>query len=150
MLGRYASSLALYTLDVGCRNLSRQQGVFGVVLEVTSTEGIAVQVHAWAEDDVTAVFLGLIADSLTDLADEFRVPCRGQTGADWEGCGVVGLVGTLAGGIDTYTGRTVGKYGGWDAETRDGRRGSRSTCHEVGLTAYHGIGTEEVVCTANE
>ena len=80
-----------------------------------------MQVHTWAEDHVAAVFLGLVADGLSHTADELCVPCGGQTGTDGEGCGVVGLVGALARGVDAHAGRTVGQYGGWDAETWDGR-----------------------------
>ena len=109
-----------------------------------------MQVHARTEDHVTAVFLGLVADSLAYLADEFGVPRRGETGADGEGSGVVGLVGTLTGGVDTYAGRAVGKDGGWDAEARNRWRGTCGTGYEVGFTAYDSACAEEVVCTANE
>ena len=67
-----------------------------------------MQVHTWAEDDVAAVFLGFVTDGLANLGYKFGVPGGGETRADREGCGVVGLVGTFAGGIDAHTGRAVG------------------------------------------
>ena len=104
-----------------------------------------MQVHTWAEDDVAAVFLGFVADGLADFGYKISVPGGGETRADGEGCGVVGLVGTFAGGVDAHTGWAVGEHGGWDAETRDGGRCACSTCHEVGLAAYDGSCAEEVV-----
>ena len=150
VLGRDACSLALHALDIGGGNLSCEEGILGVILEVTSAEGIAVEVHTWAENHVAAVFLGLVADGFTNLAHELGVPCGSETGADGEGGGVVGLVGTLARGVDTDTGRAVGEYGGRDAETGDGRRCTCGSCHEVGLAAYNGTCAEEVVCTSHE
>ena len=109
-----------------------------------------MEVHARSEDNVAAVFLGLIADSLTHFAHKFGIPGRSETGTDGECCGVIGLVGAPTGGIDTYTGRAIGEYGGRDAQTWNGWRGTGCTSHEISLTAYDGIGTEKVVCTANE
>ena len=150
MLGRDTSALTLYALDVGGCDLTCQQRVFRIIFEVTAAERVAVEVHARTEDHVTAIFLGLVADGLTHLTHEFGIPGRSQTGADRECRSIVGFVGTLAGRVDTYTSRTVGEDGGRDAETRDGRRGTRGTCHKVGLAAYDGTCTKEVVSTANE
>jgi len=73
-----------------------------------------------------------------------------QTGADGEGGGVIGLIGALAGRVDAYTGRAVGKDGSRDAQPGNGRGGACGSCHEVGLAANDGSCSEEVVCTANE
>ena len=150
VLGGDACALALHALDIGGGDLTRQQRVFRVVFEVTSAEGIAVEVHAGAEDHVAAILLGLVADGLADLRHEVGVPGGGETRADGEGRGIVGLVGTLAGGVDAHAGRAVGEHGGRDAETGNGGRGAGGTCHEVGFAAYDGACAEEVVCTANE
>ena len=150
VLGADADTLLLYALDIGGGNLSREQRVFGIILEVAAAERVAVQVHARAEDDVAAVFLRLIADGLSHLAYQLGVPRRGQTGADGEGGGVVGLVRTLTGGIDAHAGRAVGKHGGRDAQTGNGGRCAGSSGHEVGLAAYNGCAAEEVVGAANQ
>ena len=121
VLGRDTGSLTLHTIDISSSDFTCQQGIFGIILEVTSAEGIAMEVHAWAEDDVAAVFLGLITDSLTDFPDKFCVPSGGQTAADGKGCGIIGLVGSLSSGVDTYAGRAVGEDCGWDSETWNGR-----------------------------
>ena len=109
-----------------------------------------MQIHSRAKDDITTVFLGLITDSLTDFPDKFCVPCGGQTAADGKGCGIIGLVGSLSSGVDTYAGRAVGEDCGWDSETWNGRRRTSGTGYEVGFTANDGPCAEEVVCTANK
>ena len=80
-----------------------------------------MEVHAWSEDDVAAVFLGLVADGFTYLAYEFGVPGRGETRADGEGGGVESLVCSLTGGVDAYACRAIGEDGGRDAQTGNGR-----------------------------
>ena len=109
-----------------------------------------MQVHAWSEDDVTTVLLGLVTNGLAHLAYQFGVPCRGQTGSDGECRSVERLVSTLAGGVNTYTGRTVGQHGSGDTESWDGRRCSCCTGYEVSLAANDGRRAKEVVSTANE
>ena len=109
-----------------------------------------MQVHARAEDDVATVFLGLVADSLTYLTNQFSVPGRCQARADGEGSSVERLVSTFALGVDTHTGRTVGQHGGRDAEARNGWRRTGSTGYQGCFAAYHGISAEEVVSTANQ
>ncbi len=150
MLGRDACALTLYTIDIGGCNPTSEQWVFGVILEVAAAEGVAMEVHAWAEDDVATVLLGLVADGLAHLVYKFGIPCRGEAGADGEGGGIEGFVGTLTGGVDTYTGRAVGEDGGRDAETWDGGRCASGTGHEVGFTAYGCLVAKECVSTANE
>ena len=121
VLGRDACALTLHAIDIGGCNLTREQRILRVILEVSAAEGIAVEVHAWAEDHVATVFLGLVADGLTYLTDEFGVPRRGETRADGKGSGIIGLIGTLAGRVDAHTGRAVGEHGGRDAQSGDGR-----------------------------
>ena len=150
MLGRDACTLTLHTVDIGGGDLTCQQRVFGIIFEVTTAEGVAVQVHARAEDDVAAVFLGLVTDGFAHLAYKLGVPGGSQTTADREGRGIVGLVCALACGVDTYAGRTVCQYGGRDAETGNGWRGSCGTCHKVCLTAYDGSCTKEIVGSSDE
>ena len=150
MFGRDTCTLTLYAVDISCGNLTSKQGVFRVVLEVATAEGIAMEVHARTQDDIAAIFLGLIADGLTDTSHEFGVPGGSQTGTNGEGSGIVGLVGARTSGVDTHTCRAVGEYCGGDAKTGDGRGGAGSTCHEVGFAAYYGICAEEVVSTANQ
>ena len=150
MLGRYASTLALYAIDVGCGNLSRQQGVFRIIFEITTTQRITVQVHARTQNDVATVFLGLVTDGLTNLGDQIRIPRRSQAATDGECRSIVGLAVARTGGVDTYTGRTVGQHGGRNAQTWYLGRCTSSTGHEVGLTAYHSRSAEEFVSTTNQ
>ena len=74
VLGRDTCALTLYAIDIGGSNLTGEQRVFRVILEVTAAERITVQVHARTKDDVAAVFFGLVADGLTHLAYQFGVP----------------------------------------------------------------------------
>ena len=150
VLGRYANILLLHTLNIGCCNLTRQQRVFGVVFEVTSAEGIAMQVHARAEDHVATVFLGFVADGLSHFADQFRIPGRGQTRANGECCSIICLCGTLTSWVDTYSGRAVSKYSCRYSQSWYCWRCSCCSCHQVGLATYYCVGTEKVVCTANK
>ena len=150
VFGGDTCALALHAIDIGGGNLTRQQGVFGVVLEVATAEGVAMEVHARAEDDVTAVFLGLVTDGLTHLSDEFGVPGRSETGTDGEGGGVESLVGAFAGGVDAHTGRTIGKDGGGDAQSGNGGRCTGGSGYEVGLATNGCLVAEECVSTANE
>ena len=150
VLGRDTHIFFLHTVDIGGGNLTCQEGVFAVILEVSSTERVTVQVHARAEDHIAAVFLGLVADGLSYLSHEFGVPRGGETRADGEGGGIEGLIGTPAGGVDADTGRTVCQNGGRDAESRDFGCSTCSTCYEGSLTTYDGIGTEKVVGSTYE
>ena len=86
-----------------------------------------MQVHARAEDDIAAIFLGLVADGSTHLAYQFGVPGGGQTSADGECRSIECLVGAWADGVDTYAGRTVGQYSGGDAQSGNLGRCSGST-----------------------
>ena len=140
MLEGCADMLALDAAHKGCRHLTGEQRVFGVVLEVAASERIAVQVHARAEDEVEPVFMGLVADGLSHLIDEGLVPRRGKGGADGEAGVVVAAALALAHGIDAESGRAIGERGGRDAEAGDGRGGSGSTGHELLGVAIAGEG----------
>ena len=150
VLGRHARTLALYAIDVGSGYLSCQQRILRVIFKVTATQRIAVQVHARSEDDVTTVFLGFVANGLTHLSDQFRVPRRCQTGTDGESSGIVRLAVALTGGVDAHTGRAVGEHGGRNAQAGYFWRRTGSTSHEVGLAAHHSCRTEELVGTTNQ
>ena len=110
VLGRHTDALALNAIYVGGGNLSRHKRILRIVFEVTSTERTTMQVHAWAKDDVATILLGFIANSLTYLRDQFRVPRRCQTSADGESCGIIRLSSTLASRVDTNTGRAIGEH----------------------------------------
>ena len=150
VLGTHTGTLTLHTLYIGCCNLTCQQRVLRVVLKVTSAQGIAMQVHTRAQNHVAAILLGLITNSLSHLVHQVGVPGRSQARADREGGGIIGLVGTLTCRVDTYTGRTVGKHSGRNAQTWYGRRCTCSTSHQVGLATHYGVSTEKVVGTANQ
>ena len=79
-----------------------------------------MQVHTRAEDDVTTVLLGFVSDGFTHLSYQLGIPGRSQTGTNREGCGIVGLVGTLTCRINTYTCRAIREHCSRNAETGDG------------------------------
>ncbi len=149
VLGTHTSTLALYALDIGGGNLSCHQRILAVVLEVTATQRIAVQVHSRTQNHVTTILLGLITDSLTNLADQFCVPRRSQTRTNGEGCGIICLCRSLASRVDTHSGRTICKYRCWNPQTLDTGCRTSSTCHKVGFTAHDGSRSKEIVSTAN-
>ena len=120
MLGGYADALALDAVDIGGGNLSGEEGIFGEIFEVAAAEGIAVEVHAGGQQDVSAVFEDFVAHGGGDFADQVRVPGRGEDGADREAGAVVGAVRALADRVDAEAGGAVGYYGLGDAEARDG------------------------------
>ena len=109
-----------------------------------------MQVHARTQDHVAAIFLGLVAHGLAHLAYQLCVPCGCQTRANGETCGIKRMSGAPTGGVDAHAGRTVGQYGGRNAQTGDGSRGACSTSHEVGLATYGSLVAKEVVGTANQ
>ena len=149
VLGTHTSTLTLHALDIGGGNLSCYQRILTVVLKVTTTQWIAVQVHAWTKNHVTAIFLGLITDSLTNLADQFCIPRRSQTRTNGEGCSIVRLCRTLTSGVDTHSGRTVGEYRCRNPQTFNTGCCTSSTCHQISFTAYDGSRPKEIVSTAN-
>ena len=150
VLGTHTGTLTLHTLNISCCNLTCQQRVFRVVLKVSAAQWVAMQVHARSQNHVAAILLGLITNSLSHLVHQVGVPGRSQARADREGCGIIGLVASLTCRVDTYTGRTVGKHSGRNAQTWYGRRCTSSTSHQVGFATYDGIVTEKVVGTANQ
>ena len=109
-----------------------------------------MQVHARSEDDIAAILLGLVADSLAHLSSQAGVPSRSQAGADGETCGIVGLAVALACRIDAHTSRPVSKHSGRNAQARDGSSDSRSTWHEFTLVSYHSPFAEEIVGSTHE
>ena len=150
VLGRYANALLLHTLNIGSSNLTRQQGIFRIVLEITTTEGIAMQVHARTQNDVATVFLGLITNSLTDFTNQFCVPSGSQTRTNRESSSIIGFVSTFASGVDTYTGRAVRQYGSRNSQTGNSRRGTSSTCNQIGLATDYCASIKEIVSTSHK
>ena len=137
MLGRHTNALTLDTLDDGSANHSRHDRIFRIVFEVTSTQGIAVQVHTWSQDDVASIFECLIADGLSYLLHQFGVPRRGQTGTNGETGGIERLISTIAMRIDMHTGRSVSHYRSRNAQSVDGYRDTSSASHQFLLMTQH-------------
>ena len=79
-----------------------------------------MEIHTWAQNDIAAVLLSLVTDSLTYMAYKFCIPSRSQTGSDGESCGIVGFVSPLTCRVYTYTSRTISENGGRNAKTGDG------------------------------
>ena len=108
MLHRASDALALHPLHEGHGHARREQGVFGVALEVTPSERVPLQVHRRPEQHLRAFALRLLTQCATDLEDELGVPCgaeraahrkaRGRGAALAVASGPVGSVGDLEGG----------------------------------------------------
>ena len=150
VLDACACPLGLHAVDVGGGNLAGHQRVFGVILEVPSTQGVAVEVHARTENHVAVVFLHFLSDGPSDFLCQRGVPGAGDGGADGEAGSVVGVRVPFACGVDANAGRTVGQDRARDAQTGDGGGGAGGSRNGLCRTAHHGVVAEEVVLTAHE
>ena len=74
VLGTDTSPLTLHTFNISSSYLSCHQWVFAVILEVTATQRIAMQVHTWTQYHIATIFLGLIANSLAYFAYQLCIP----------------------------------------------------------------------------
>ena len=88
-----------------------------------------------SEQYVGTILEHFVTHGFAYLLDELLVPGAGEQGSDGEVGAVVGLVVTLASGVDAETCRAVGEHRGWNAKACDGVGRSGSTRHEFGLCA---------------
>ena len=77
-------------------------------------------VHSWGKEYVAAVFKRFVADTLTDLLDQFLIPGTSECCTYRETGTVVGVVVVLTGRGDAYASRSVGEYCGRYTQTWDG------------------------------
>ena len=115
VLDTRADIILLDTKDIGSSCLSCHNRILGIVLEVTSTERVTHDVECRRQQHIGTILLYLLTDCLSYLLDELGVPCGSQQRSDGEVGAVVSSGITLAGSIDTQSGRTVSKNDGWDA-----------------------------------
>ena len=67
MLEARTYAIALHAFDVGCRRLSGQQGILGIIFKVTATERIPLNVDSRCQQHVDAIFLHLVSDGSAHL-----------------------------------------------------------------------------------
>ncbi len=148
MLDGSAHAVALDTPDIGRSHLAGEERVLGEILEVTSAERVAVDVHTRGEENVHAVFKHFVTHRLGHVLHEGDVPGTGEQGSHRETGAVVGVAVTLTGRLDAQAGGAVGQDGAGNAQAFDrtgvarragdlpGNAGSNSV-HDGGPGATH-------------
>ena len=110
-----------------------------------------MQIHARTQNDVTAIFQGLVANGLPYLLYQLCIPRRCQTGTNRETCCGIAVRIVVATGINMDTGRTVGHYRSRNAQTLDSHRRASRSCHQFLLMAQHGTRTYKgLITTAHQ
>src|SRR5690606_4883106 len=130
VLERGAHALGLHAADERGRELPREHGVLGEVLEVAPAQRVALDVRTRAEQDGHTVRAGLDAERLPDALEQLEVPRRAERGGGREarrGLGR-GEVEALGGRCEAHPVRAVGHGDRGDAEAfdRDARPRGRS------------------------
>ena len=139
-----AHPVGLDASDVGRGHLAGEERILGEILEVTSAQRVAVDVHTRGEEDVHAVFQDFVAHGFRHLLHHFRIPGARKEGSHRETGAVVGVAVTLTGRLDAQAGRAVGEDGAGDAQTFDRTGVARRTGDLPGGTggnAVHHSGT---------
>lgn len=67
-------ALALYTIDIGCSNVTGENGILTVILEVTASERITVQTDTRSQQHVCTILQDFIANGRTDFLYKLCVP----------------------------------------------------------------------------
>ena len=75
MLEGDTNAVRLDAVGEGRRHFTREKRVFGVVLEIAATKGIAHYIHTGAEKDIDAVIAALLADYASECRNNAVVPC---------------------------------------------------------------------------
>ena len=140
----------LDTCDIGGSGLTRHDGIFGIVLEVTAAERVTHNIEGWSQQHIGTIFLHFLTDGLSYFLNEFGVPCRGQQCSDGEMCTVIGGRITLTGSIDAQSGRTVGKNDSRDSNGVERIGGTSGTRHQVTGSANHGVIARETLHTCSD
>ena len=82
---------------------SRQEGIFGIVLEIPSAQRIALNIHRRGQKYVGTVFERLAAHRAADGLRQLGIPRSGQRGGCGESGAVIGF-GRVAAGRRTFSG----------------------------------------------
>ena len=122
-----AHAVALDPPDIGRSHLAGEERILGEILEVTSAQRVAVDVHARGEEDVHAIFKHFVTHGFRHLLHHFRIPGARKEGSHRETGAVVGVAVTLAGRLDAQAGGAVGQDGAGNAQAFDGTGVARRT-----------------------
>ena len=74
MLRACGNAVALNAANQACCHTSGDNRIFGVVLEVTSAQRVALDVQAWAEQHVHVKIVRFVAEGLAHFFGERRIP----------------------------------------------------------------------------
>jgi len=120
-----ARALALDAVDVGTCQFPCHEGIFGKVLKVAPVEGVALDVHAWCQQDVHLSGFGFRAKRLPKLKHQLPVKRTGYSGK----AGIAGGgIAPLQSGLTRFGNRfsqsvgTVVQRQGRNAQPWDGTR----------------------------
>ena len=150
MLGTHAHTLTLHTEHKGCSYKTCHNRVFRVILKVSATKRIAMQVHAWSQNHITAILQGLFTDGFAHFAHQIGVPGRGQTGSYGETCGIIVTAVALAMRIYMHSCRTITLHSSRNSQTRNSHCRSCSTRDKLFLVSQHGSASyESIVATSH-
>ena len=113
MLYRSCNVLGLDTFYHSCAHFSGNQRILGIVLEVSSTKRISVDIYCRGKPYSKIVLLHFFGASLSNLLNKSRIPGAGKKGCTRPCCCV-----HAAFPADTKTGRTVCCHNGWNTIIR--------------------------------
>ena len=105
------NAFRLEPLDIRHHHARGEPGIFAHILEVTTSQGCAVDIHARAKNHGLATIKGFLAETLAIETGHLRIPCGSQTGEGREGhtrvVGLSGLYPFVPQYIGTHTVRTI-------------------------------------------
>ena len=108
VLGAGCGTRGLDSVDEARGHASGEDRVLGEVLEVTSTQGRALDVEAGAEQDVDAEAARLHTQRLTHLACKLRIPRGGDSGGRRKASRLLGLSDAEVVGVPELAAHAVG------------------------------------------
>ena len=122
MLGRRAHILRLDSADHGGGHLAGNQRIFRVVLEVSASQRIAMQVQGRRQKDIDPIGRRFRSHGLAHTFDQCIVPCAGQQRGNRKGGGVEGLIRRVVPRrVDAQTGRPIGQNDRGNAQSCNGK-----------------------------
>ena len=122
MLGRRAHLLRLDSADHGGGHLAGNQRIFRVVLEVSASQRIAMQVQGRRQKDIDPIGRRFRSHGLAHTFDQCIVPCAGQQRGNGKGGGVEGLIRRVVPRrVDAQTGRPIGQNDRGNAQSCNGK-----------------------------
>ena len=105
MLGTSADTLGLDTLNHGSGQLTRHQGIFGVVLKVTAAQRTTVDIHSRGQPHTDIILPDFLAGGFAYLVHDLGIPSGCQHGSHRPGGGVYAPV-----RADPQAGRAIGSH----------------------------------------